>query len=98
MLVALGPGMVVASFAGGFASGFVAPMVLEAVFAAMASLAAVMMLVLRDRTAPEIDGRVAFNRAAAIAAATGVGFSAGLVGAGGAFFLARSCSTGCVSP
>jgi uncharacterized membrane protein YfcA len=57
------------------------------VFAAMASLAAVMMLTLRGRTAPEVDGRVAFNRTAAVAAAAVVGFSAGLVGAGGAFFL-----------
>jgi uncharacterized membrane protein YfcA len=87
LLIALGPSMVVASFAGGFASGFVAPIVLKAVFAAVASLAAVMMLVLRDRTPAEADGRVAFNRRAAIAAAAGVGFSAGLVGAGGAFFL-----------
>lgn len=87
LFVALGPAMVVASFAGGFASGFVEPVVLEAVFAAMASLAAVMMLTLRGRTAPEADGRVAFHRPAAVAAAAGVGFSAGLVGAGGAFFL-----------
>jgi uncharacterized membrane protein YfcA len=79
--------MVVASFAGGFASGIVEPVVLEAVFAAMASLAAVMMLTLRGRTAPEVDGGVPFNRAAAVVAATVVGFSAGLVGAGGAFFL-----------
>ena len=87
LFVALGPSMVVTSFAGGYASGLVEPIVLEAVFAAMASLAAVMMLTLRGRTAHEVDGGVAFNRPAAVAAAAAVGFSAGLVGAGGAFFL-----------
>jgi uncharacterized membrane protein YfcA len=87
LFIALGPSMVVASFGGGYASGFVEPVVLEAVFAGMATVAAVMILGLRHRTSPEAEGRVAFNRPLAVAAAGGVGFSAGLVGAGGAFFL-----------
>lgn len=87
LFLALGPSMVLASFAGGLASGFIEPVVLEAVFAAMATLAAAMMLLLRRRTAPDLDGPTGFSRPAAVGAGAGVGFGAGLLGAGGAFFL-----------
>lgn len=87
LFMALGPSMVVASFAGGLASRFINSIVLEAVFAVMATLAAAMMLLLRRRTAPEQDGQPAFSRPAAIGTGVGVGFAAGLLGAGGAFFL-----------
>ncbi|HEX2756544.1 MAG TPA: sulfite exporter TauE/SafE family protein [Candidatus Limnocylindrales bacterium] len=87
LFMVLGPSMVVASFLGGLTSRFFEPVVLEAVFAAMATLAAAMMLLLRRRTAAEIDGPTAFSRPAAIGTGVGVGFAAGLLGAGGAFFL-----------
>jgi hypothetical protein len=87
LFMALGPSMVVASFAGGLASGFIEPVFLEAVFAAMATLAAAVMLLLRRRTAPELDGPTTFSRPAAVGTGAGVGFAAGLLGAGGAFFL-----------
>lgn len=87
LALALGPGMVVASFAGGIASAAVEPIVLEVVFATMAAVAAAIMLVLRHRTAPEGDGPVAFNAPLALVVGLLVGFAAGLVGAGGAFFL-----------
>ena len=86
LFVALAPTMVVASFGGAFVSGFVDPVVLEAAFAGMATLAAAMTLVLRGRAVPE-GGPVTVNRPIAVAAGLGVGFVAGLVGAGGAFFL-----------
>jgi uncharacterized membrane protein YfcA len=86
LFVALAPAMVIASFVGAFVSGYVDPVVLEAVFAGMATLAAAMTLVLRGRAAPE-GGPVAVNRPVAVAAGLGVGLVAGLVGAGGAFFL-----------
>ncbi len=86
LFLALAPAMVVASFGGAFISKFVDPIVLEATFAGMATLAAVMTLALRGRAAPD-DGPVVVNRPAAFGTGTGVGFVAGLVGAGGAFFL-----------
>lgn len=86
LFVALAPAMVIGSFLGAFVSGFLDPVVLEAVFAGMATLAAVMTLALRGRTAPE-GGPVDVNRPVAIVAGSSVGFVAGLVGAGGAFFL-----------
>jgi uncharacterized membrane protein YfcA len=86
LFVALAPAMVVASFGGAFVSKYLDPVVLEAVFAGMATIAAVMTLTLRGRTAPE-EERVAVNRPIALAVGSGVGFVAGLVGAGGAFFL-----------
>jgi uncharacterized membrane protein YfcA len=86
LFVALAPAMVVASFGGAFFSKFVDPIVLEAVFAGIATLAAVMTLALRRRTAPDAGG-VAFDRVVAGIAGAGVGFVAGLIGAGGAFFL-----------
>lgn len=87
LFLVLAPSMAVASFAGGFVSGLVDPIVLEVVFAAMASVAAVMMLLLRAKTAPAMEDGKPFSRPLAVTAAVGVGFSAGLVGAGGAFFL-----------
>jgi uncharacterized membrane protein YfcA len=87
LFLALGPVMVVASFAGAFASGAAPPIVLELVFAVLATIAAVLMLTLRGRTVPETDGPLAFNTPVAAVAGTLVGFSAGLIGAGGAFFL-----------
>ncbi|HEY6056778.1 MAG TPA: sulfite exporter TauE/SafE family protein, partial [Candidatus Limnocylindrales bacterium] len=86
LFLGIGPTMVVASFAGAFLSGAVEPVVLEAVFAGMATLAALMTLGLRGRTAPE-GNAVAVAVPVAAAAGAGVGFMAGLVGAGGAFFL-----------
>lgn len=87
LFLALGPAMVVASFVGALISVLLPPVVLEAVFAAMASVAAALMLGLGSRTRYELEGPVRFNRAAAVAAGLIVGLGAGLVGAGGAFFL-----------
>ncbi len=73
LFLALAPAMVVASFGGACISKFVDPIVLEATFAGMATLAAVMTLALRGRAAPD-DGPVVVNRPAAFGTGTGVGF------------------------
>jgi len=87
LFASVGLSMIVAAFLGGLASALVEPAILEAVFAAMALAAAAMMLLLRDRTAPESDAALRFNVPLAIALGAGVGLMAGLVGAGGAFIL-----------
>ena len=86
LFVAVAPAMVLASFGGALVSKYVDPVVLEATFAGMATIAAVMTLALRGLTAPDEEGFVV-NRPIAVAAGSGVGLAAGLVGAGGAFFL-----------
>jgi uncharacterized membrane protein YfcA len=53
----------------------------------MATIAAVMMLGLRRPSGSGPDGPVRFDRVAAIVVGATVGLGAGLVGAGGAFFL-----------
>lgn len=87
LFLALGPAMVVSSLGGALVSELVSPIVLTVVFALMASAAAIMMLAFRKRTVPETDGPVSFNVPGAVAAGAAVGSSAGLIGAGGAFFL-----------
>lgn len=87
LFLALGPAMVIASLVGALVSGFVAPIILTVVFGLLASVAAIMMLVFRKRTVPETEGAIAFNAPVATATGTAVGLSAGLIGAGGAFFL-----------
>jgi uncharacterized membrane protein YfcA len=88
LFLAVGPAMILASFAGGLLSAELSPAVLEAVFATLATIAAALMLGFRSRTTLETDGRVTFSRPAAVATGLVVGLGAGLVGAGGAFVLA----------
>lgn len=87
LFLALGPVMVTTSFAGAWLSDFVAPIVLEVVFALMATIAAFLMLGLRNRAAPETDAPARVHPVRAALAGGSVGLAAGLVGAGGAFFL-----------
>jgi uncharacterized membrane protein YfcA len=87
LFLAVGPSMAVSSLLGALLSAFLPGRALEAVFATMALVAAAFMLVLRNRTSPEVDAAPAFSRPLAFAAGSGVGFLAGMVGAGGAFIL-----------
>jgi uncharacterized membrane protein YfcA len=87
LFMAIGPAMIVASFVGALLSAALPPVALEAVFATMATVAAILMLGFRSRTAMEVEGRVAYSRPSAVAAGLVVGFGGGLVGAGGAFIL-----------
>ena len=87
LVVAIGLTMTAASFAGAVASAIVDPLVLEVVFATMATLAAVVALLRRGLTAPDRAGPLGFNKPAAAVLGGGVGFLAGMVGAGGAFLL-----------
>lgn len=87
LLLVVGGSLAVCSLLGALFSSVVAGVVLEAVFATMALAAAVIMLTLRNRTVPEADGPQAYNRTLAFMTGAGVGFLAGMVGAGGAFIL-----------
>jgi uncharacterized membrane protein YfcA len=87
LFVALGPAMVLASFVGAYVSGAVPAVVLEIVFASLASGAAILMIVSPQNVALEPDGTPQFDVRLAAAAGLGVGFAAGLIGAGGAFVL-----------
>jgi uncharacterized membrane protein YfcA len=87
LFLAVAPAMTITSFAGAAASVLVSGLVLEAIFASLAGLAAIVLLVMRHRTAPEIDGPAAFSRPLAAVLAAVIGFFAGMVGAGGAFIL-----------
>lgn len=87
LVVAIGVSMTAASFGGAVVSAALDPLVLEVVFAAMATVAAVIALLRRGRTAPDRAGQLVFNRPAAAVLGGGVGLVAGMVGAGGAFLL-----------
>lgn len=86
LFVAVGGPMIGGSLTGGVLSAAVDPAVLRAVFAILATLAAVSMLGARGRLPePRADGSFRLGPAAAIGGA--VGLLGGLVGAGGAFVL-----------
>ena len=87
LFIVVGLSMAVFSFAGALVSSVVPGAVIEAIFASMALAASAMMLILRNRTPPEIDAAPTFNRPLAFGFGAGVGFLAGMVGAGGAFIL-----------
>lgn len=87
LFLALAPVMVVASFTGAYASGAAEPIVLQVTFAILATVAATLVLALRHRVTAETGAAVEFNVPVAVVAAALVGFAAGLIGAGGAFFL-----------
>jgi uncharacterized membrane protein YfcA len=87
LFVVVGLSMAVFAFLGALLSAVVSGLVLEATFATMALVAAATMLLLRNRTPPESDAAPEFNRPLAFGLGAGVGFLAGMVGAGGAFIL-----------
>lgn len=87
LLGVVGLSMAVSSFLGALVSAVIPGVALEAIFASMAILAASFMLVLRKRTPVDVETPPQFNRAVAFAVGVGVGFLAGMVGAGGAFIL-----------
>lgn len=87
LVIAVGVSMTGASFAGALLSATVDPLVLEVVFATMAGAAAAVTLLRRGRMAPDRAGPLDFSRPAAAAIGGGIGFLAGMVGAGGAFLL-----------
>jgi hypothetical protein len=87
LFLAVAPVMAALSFVGAAVSVLVSGLVLEAIFATLAGVAAVVLLVLRHRTVPETDGPAAFSRLLAGVLAAVIGFFAGMVGAGGAFVL-----------
>lgn len=87
LFVVVGLSMAVCSFLGALLSAIVPGAVLEAIFATMALVASAFMLILRNRTPPESNAAPVFSWSLAFALGGGVGFLAGMVGAGGAFIL-----------
>ena len=82
------PVMVAASFLGAYLSGSLPDTFLMTIFAFMALIAALLMLIKRKKTihqgkVPEVG----FNRTLAVTLAAVVGFMGGLVGQGGSFLL-----------
>ena len=78
LFVVVGLSMAVCAFLGALVSAVVSGLVLEATFATMALVAAAVMLLLRNRTPPEVDGAPTFNRPLAFGLGAGVGFLAGI--------------------
>ena len=87
LFLVVGSSMAVCSFLGALLSAVVPGVVLEATFATMALVASAFMLAFRNRTAQESGSAPVFNRPLAFGLGAGVGFLAGMVGAGGAFIL-----------
>lgn len=90
LVTTLGGGMVIGSLLGAAFSRAVAPAALTAVFAALALVAAIVMILARRTTSPDQEQRAdigAFHGAVAIGSGLLVGLLAGMVGAGGGFLL-----------
>jgi hypothetical protein len=87
LYLAVAPAMTFTSFLGGAAAAFVTGLVLEATFAFLAGASSLSLLLLRNRTVPDRGGPAVFNRPLTTLLAAGVGFLAGMIGAGGAFVM-----------
>lgn len=87
LAVAVGAPAAAGSLLGGVASRWVPPLVLLVAFAFMATLGTLLLL-LAGGDAATRPGPLRFSRRRGLAIGLGVGFLAGLVGAGGAFLLA----------
>ena len=87
LFIVVGLSMAISSFLGALLSAVVPAVTLEAIFATMALIASTFMLVLRNRTLLDLDAAPQFSVPLAFGLGAGVGFLAGMVGAGGAFIL-----------
>jgi uncharacterized membrane protein YfcA len=87
LLITLGPTMLAASFAGAVASKALPASALEAVFAGVATLAAVVLVAFRGRVAADALAFPDVRLSGAVIIAISVGLVGGLLGAGGAFLL-----------
>ena len=87
LVLTMGIPITITSLSGAIFSGVIHPNVIIAVFASMAILAAVLILMKRKEE-EQIPGQLlSFSRVGAIGIAGGVGFFGGMVGAPGAFLL-----------
>lgn len=88
LVLTLGFSLFLSSLTGAVASKWIPDVVLLMVFAALALIAAVMMLIPRSYHEDELtEDKVEFNRPAAICIGIVLGLTIGLVGQGGAFIL-----------
>ena len=88
LVLTMGTSIALSSLAGAVISKYVSPQALLAVFALLALVAAILMLIPRRGDGDEISSdEVDFNRPLAVLVSVSVGFLGGLVGQGGAFIL-----------
>jgi uncharacterized membrane protein YfcA len=88
LAVTVGAPSAIGSLLGGVTSGWLSPLVLIVAFALMATLGTVLLLAAGTHADRPSAGPIEFSRVRGVGIGSGVGFLAGLVGAGGAFLLA----------
>lgn len=87
LVLTIGIPIMIASFSGAYLSGMIDADVILGVFATMAIIGVVLMIVQRRRDEEVSEGRVEFNRPLAVGIAVGVGLFGSMAGAPGAFIL-----------
>ncbi|GGJ10518.1 UPF0721 transmembrane protein [Alicyclobacillus cellulosilyticus] len=87
LLVYMGTAILIGSFAGSYGAQFIPGAAVNMVYAVLATLAAIMMMLPKRSVAEGGDSRGPFNRTIAVISAMAVGMASGIVGAGGAFIL-----------
>jgi uncharacterized protein len=87
LVLYMGSSIIVGSFLGGYGGTFLSGLVINLVYALLATLAAIMMFVPKRGVEDRPIAEVTFNRSVAVFTALVVGTASGLVGAGGAFIL-----------
>ncbi|KEO81404.1 sulfite exporter TauE/SafE family protein [Tumebacillus flagellatus] len=87
LVMYMGSAIIVGSFIGGYGGKFLSGHVINIVYAVLATIAAVMMLIPKKGLEDRPVSDVTFNRFLAAGSALLVGAASGLVGAGGAFIL-----------
>lgn len=88
LVLYMGITILIGSFVGGYGARFLSGDTVNVVYAVLATIAAIMMLIpKRGESSDKPIEEITFNRVIAVIAALIVGIAAGIVGAGGAFIL-----------
>ncbi|WP_048602286.1 sulfite exporter TauE/SafE family protein [Rubeoparvulum massiliense] len=87
LIIYMGISILVGSFIGGYGSTFMPERGINIIYAIMATLAAIMMMLPRKEREDQSGDQVQFSKGIASTLALMIGTAAGVVGAGGAFLL-----------
>lgn len=87
LIITMGSSVLIGSFIGGFGSGYLSDNIINVVYAAMATIAAIMMFVPKKGAIDQPNDQITFNTYVAVSSALIVGVGSGIVGAAGAFLL-----------